>query len=69
MGLPSKRRTKSSKLRRASHFALKKIKTTVCPKCQKPSLSHRACSFCGYYRGQAVLKIKLKKKSGAKGKV
>lgn len=61
MGLPGKRRTKSSKLRRAAHFALKKVKLNKCPKCQKPIMPHRACSFCGFYRGQEVLKIRVKK--------
>ncbi|MBU1131043.1 50S ribosomal protein L32 [Patescibacteria group bacterium] len=58
MGLPSQKRTKSSKKRRASHFALKKSSLNKCPKCQKPILAHRACRFCGYYKGREVIKIK-----------
>ncbi len=61
MGLPGKRRTKSSKLRRAAHFALKRVKLINCPKCHKPLMPHRVCAFCGYYRGQEVIKIKVKK--------
>jgi len=61
MGLPGKQRTKSSKRRRAAHFALKKIKTNSCPKCHQPLLRHRACSFCGYYRGKEIIIIKVKK--------
>lgn len=55
MGLPSQKRTKSSKRRRASHFALSKINLSACPKCKKPSLPHHICQFCGYYKGQDVL--------------
>jgi len=63
MGLPSKRRTKSSKLRRAAHFALKKTTLNSCDKCGKPVLPHRACQHCGTYRGRQVLKIKTKAKT------
>jgi len=58
MGLPSKKRTKSSKRRRAAHFALKTINLNQCPKCQKPIRPHRACRFCGFYKGREVIKIK-----------
>lgn len=60
MGLPGQRRTKTSKRKRASHFALKKVIYSKCPKCQKPVLSHHACSFCGTYKGRAALEIKTK---------
>jgi len=60
MGLPSKRRTKSSKLRRASHFAIKKTVANACLKCAKPVLPHRACDFCGTYRGRQVVETKTK---------
>lgn len=58
MGLQSQKRTKSSKRRRASHFAIKKINLNKCPKCQKPILPHHACGFCGIYNGRPALKIK-----------
>jgi large subunit ribosomal protein L32 len=70
MGLPAKKRTKSSKRRRASHFALKHRALTVCSHCRKAILPHRVCPHCGYYRGRQVIKLKsaLDKKSKAKGK-
>lgn len=58
MGLPSQKRTKSSKKKRASHFALKKPLLGKCPKCQKPIKPHHACQFCGYYKGREVIRIK-----------
>ena len=61
MGLPSQKRTKSSKRRRASHFALKKINLIDCPKCKKKVKPYHACSFCGIYAGREILKIKVKK--------
>jgi large subunit ribosomal protein L32 len=63
MGLPSKRRTKTSKKERSSHFALKTQSLSKCPKCGKPVLSHRACSKCGTYKGKEVLDVKAKSKT------
>ena len=63
MGLPSKRRTKTSKRDRSSHFALKKTSLVKSPKCSKPALPHTACGFCGTYKGRQVLVIKAKDKT------
>jgi large subunit ribosomal protein L32 len=65
MALQTQRRTKSSKKRRASHFALKKTNFTTCSHCQKPVRPHYACPNCGYYKGREVVKIEtsLDKKS------
>ncbi|MFC1612885.1 50S ribosomal protein L32 [Patescibacteria group bacterium] len=60
MALQSQRRTKSSKKRRASHFALKEKELSKCSKCGKPTKPHYVCAFCGYYKGRRVLKIKSK---------
>jgi len=62
MGLPGHRRTSSDKRRRAAHFALKETSINSCPKCGKAILPHRACGFCGTYRGRQVLKIATKAK-------
>ncbi len=68
MGLPGKKLTKSSKKRRASHFALRRITLVECSKCKKPVLPHHVCKFCGTYAGREVLKIdsKLGKKKKEK---
>jgi len=63
MGVPTQKRTKSSAKRRASHFALKKTSLNKCPKCGKPVLPHRACEFCGTYKGNQVITLKNKKKT------
>jgi large subunit ribosomal protein L32 len=60
MGLPSQKRTKSSKKRRASHFALGLKSANKCSKCQAPILTHHVCKNCGFYKGREVLKIKSK---------
>jgi len=62
MSVPPKRRASSSKRRRAAHFALKKVKYNLCPKCKKPKMPHAVCSFCGTYKNREILKSKLDKK-------
>ena len=70
MGLPSQKRTKSSKKRRASHFAMSKIKLSKCPNCNQSILPHHACQNCGHYKGKEVVKKKtsLDKKDKKKEK-
>ena len=53
---PTQKRTKSSKKRRASHFALKRKTLGTCSHCQAKADSHRACPACGYYNGRPVVK-------------
>jgi large subunit ribosomal protein L32 len=66
MSVPKKKRTRGSKKRRASHFALKKVKTVLCSKCKRAKLPHQVCAFCGSYKGKDVLKSKLDKKEEKK---
>jgi len=71
MALQSQKRTKSSKKRRASHFALSKINLGKCSHCHQPVKPHHACANCGYYQGREVVKksTKLdKKKKDTKSK-
>lgn len=60
MGLPSKRRTKSSKRRRASHFALSSPTLSTCKQCSASVLPHHVCLNCGFYNGKKVLTIHSK---------
>ncbi len=63
MGLPGHRRTSSHKRRRAAHFALVIKSVTACPNCKKKILPHRACPYCGMYKGRQVIKMPTPKKS------
>jgi large subunit ribosomal protein L32 len=58
MALSGKRLSRSSKRRRASHFALKKKTLLPCAKCKKMILPHRACAYCGTYKERLVTIIK-----------
>ena len=68
MGLPGHRRTSSHKRRRAAHFALETTAFNACPKCKKPLRPHRACAFCGYYKGRSVVSVAKKTRATAKTK-
>jgi large subunit ribosomal protein L32 len=58
MSVPKKRRTSGSAGKRRSHHGLKSATINICPQCKKAVRPHQACSFCGYYKGKEVIKIK-----------
>lgn len=66
MGLPGHRRTSGDKRRRAAHFALKAGAVNTCPKCKKPTAQHRACAFCGTYKGRQVINMDKRTKRAAR---
>jgi len=57
MGLPSQRRTSTSKKQRASHFAMKKVQTAKCADCGASIRPHHACPKCGKYKGKKVVDV------------
>ncbi len=57
MGLPGHRRTSGDKRRRAAQHGIEAVNPAICPKCSKTTRPHRACAFCGTYRGRQVLNI------------
>lgn len=61
MALPSKKRPKSEKRKRAISYQLRKFNLISCPKCKKPVLPHHLCSFCGTYANKQILEIKIEK--------
>jgi len=63
MGLPSKKRPKSEKRKRATVNLLQKAKLTTCPKCKKAILPYHVCPYCGTYAGRQVLKLEIKKET------
>lgn len=65
MGLPSKKRAKSQRLRRASHFALPKNNLRF-DENGNPYLPHHAVPETGIYKGRKVTTPKVKAKTKAK---
>lgn len=62
MPVPAKRRSRSKARRGRAHQALEKNNLGKCAKCGKETRPHRACGFCGSYKGKEAVKIKTKKK-------
>ncbi|MFH0873272.1 MAG: 50S ribosomal protein L32 [Candidatus Komeilibacteria bacterium] len=63
MGLPSKKRSSSSKRRRAAHFALSNPARSKCAHCGHDTRPHFACKNCGFYRGREIVNTLKKSKS------
>lgn len=54
--LPKKRHsTRRQGIRRATH-KLTLPHLISCPNCHQPTLAHRACTHCGFYKGRRVTK-------------
>ncbi|MFH1598144.1 MAG: 50S ribosomal protein L32 [Patescibacteria group bacterium] len=60
MGLPKKKSTRHRKKSRASHFGLTSAQLTECSHCKRSIAPHRACQFCGHYKGKEVFKVLTK---------
>ncbi|OQX71600.1 50S ribosomal protein L32 [Candidatus Parcubacteria bacterium 4484_255] len=62
MALPTQKRSKSRQKRKQYQYRLKKIYLSICPKCQKPKLSHQVCHFCGTYMEKEIIKSEAGKR-------
>ena len=60
MGVPKKKKTRSSRNQRRSHHALPGRLINSCLRCQEPMLPHHVCPSCGTYQDKQVLEIKSK---------
>ncbi|MBI2013233.1 MAG: 50S ribosomal protein L32 [Candidatus Colwellbacteria bacterium] len=49
-GVPVKRHSKSKVGRRRSHLARTPLSLMPCPKCKAPTMPHKACPNCGFYK-------------------
>lgn len=67
-GVPKQRHTKSSRNQRRMHIFLTEPSVAACPKCGKAVPGHRACAFCGYYKGREIVNVlqKLNRKERKK---
>lgn len=56
MAVPKRRTTRSkSKMRRAQHDKVTAPNLSPCSQCGEPSLPHRVCGSCGYFKGKQVV--------------
>ncbi|MDP2637245.1 MAG: 50S ribosomal protein L32 [bacterium] len=57
MAVPKWNRSKSKQGQRRMHLHLTAASLLVCQNCKKQILGHRACPFCGFYRGKEVVDV------------
>ena len=56
MAVPKRRKSSSRRnMRRAQHDKIGIPSLVPCPNCSAPSVPHRVCAECGFYKGRAVL--------------
>jgi len=54
---PKRRHSKQRGRLRRTHYKVKTKSLAKCEHCGKAKLPHRACPFCGYYKGKMVVEI------------
>jgi large subunit ribosomal protein L32 len=60
MAVPKRKTTPSKRnMRRANHDKVTPVQLIACDHCSAPTLPHRACSSCGYYKGRKVVAKKV----------
>lgn len=59
---PKRRHSKSRRDKRRANWKLTSVETGKCPQCKSDIFPHRACSVCGYYKGETVMIVKQKSK-------
>lgn len=57
MAVPKRKQSKSRTRKRRSHDALKVPSLVPCSQCKELILPHRACPYCGYYKGRPVIPV------------
>ena len=43
-------------MRRANHDKVVAPNIISCPNCNEPTIPHRVCASCGYYKGKSIEK-------------
>ena len=60
MAVPKKKKSKSKVRMRRAQLKIGSPNLRPCPRCGAYVLPHRACSECGYYKGETVVENKVK---------
>ncbi len=60
MAHPKRQHSRQRQRKRRTHYKAVAPNFSACPQCSKPTLSHRVCPFCGYYKGVQIVEIKVK---------
>ena len=57
MAVAQRRTSKTKKRMRRTHLKKEIGALTKCPKCGETLRPHRACTKCGFYKGEEVIKV------------
>lgn len=57
MAVPKRRQSKQRQRKRRTHVKAAAPTVVDCPRCGAPSVPHRVCGSCGYYRGVQRLEV------------
>ena len=58
MAVPKKKKSPSRRnMRRANHDKRTAPGLVPCANCEEPTMSHRVCPACGFYKGRQILKV------------
>ena len=58
MAVPKKKKSPSRRnMRRANHDKRTAPGLSPCSNCEEPTLAHRVCPACGYYKGRQILAV------------
>ena len=58
MAVPKRRTSRSKRnMRRANHDKVVPVQLIACSNCGEPSVPHRACPSCGFYKGKKVVAV------------
>ena len=57
MAVPFRRTSKTKKRMRRTHLKKEVGALTTCTKCVATIRTHRACTKCGYYKNEEVIKV------------
>ena len=59
---PKRRHSTGRKGKRRASIKLAVVGLIACPNCQRMTVAHKVCKFCGYYKGVQVVKKEAKAK-------
>lgn len=59
MAVPKKKTSQARRDQRRAHHALKGPNLMACPNCGSPTVSHRVCRSCGYYKGRTAVAVEI----------
>jgi len=60
MAVPKQKSSKGRTKRRRAHKSISVKNVVKCPHCGKPTMPHRVCPNCGFYKDQEIVDV-LKK--------